>query len=254
MAREEGGTPAIVESVRAGLVVALKEGVGAERILELERRWWQRAQQRLSRNPHLEILGNPEAPRLPIVSVRVHRGGLVLHHEFVVALLDDLFGIQARGGCSCAGPYGHRLLCITPRRSAALRAQAARGYLGIKPGWTRVTFPYFMSETVVDYVLDAVDLVATHGHRLLTDYRFDVRSGRWQHRSAPGWPEPRLADLLSGAAPSAHRLGEDALSGQLERARSILLSRDDGPMDRPSGLPPELEALREFHLPPTCLG
>jgi len=253
VAREEGGTPAIVESVRAGLAVAVKEAVGTDRILDLERRWRLRVLTRWSGNPHLEILGHPDAPRLPIVSVRVHRAGRVLHHEFVVTLLDDLFGIQARGGCSCAGPYGHRLLCITPRRSAALRAQAARGFLGIKPGWARVTFPYFMSETVVDYVLEAVELVAAYGHRLLGDYVFDPRSGHWRHRDAPVGADPDLADLLSGPAPPPPRLGEDALAGQLEQARSVLQSRSDGLTDRPSGLPPELEALREFHLPPGCL-
>jgi hypothetical protein len=252
VAREEGGTPGIVESVRAGLVVALKEAVGTGRILDLERRWWRRALERWSRNPHLEILGIPDAPRLPIVSVRVHRGGRVLHHDFVVALLDDLFGIQARGGCSCAGPYGHRLLCITAHRSAALRAQVARGFLGIKPGWARVTFAYFMSEAVVDYLVEAVDLVATYGHRLLPDYAFDPRSGHWRHRHAPAEPDPALSDLLSGSA-AEQTLGEDVLAGQLAHARSILISRPDQLADRPSGLPAEVEALRDFHLPPACL-
>ena len=253
VAREEAGTPAIVESVRAGLAVAIKEAVGADRILDLERRWQLRVLSRWSRNPYLEILGHPDAPRLPIVSVRVHRGGRVLHHDYVVALLDDLFGIQARGGCSCAGPYGHRLLCITPRRSAALRAQAARGYLGIKPGWARITFPYFMSQAVVDYVVEAVDLVAEHGHRLLREYGFDPRSGHWRHRDPPAGAEPELTDLLSGPAPAPPQVGEEALAGQLEQARAVLQSRPDELTDRPSGLPPELEALREFHLPPDCL-
>src|SRR5690242_4424030 len=234
VAREEGGTPAIVESVRAGLAVAVKESVGADRILDLERRWRLRVFSRWAGNPHLEILGHPDAPRLPIVSVRIHRAGRVLHHEFVVALLDDLFGIQARGGCSCAGPYGHRLLCITPRRSAALRSQAARGYFGIKPGWARVTFPYFMSETVVDYVVEAVELVAGYGHRLLPDYVFDPRSGHWRHRRAPVGADPDLAEL-AGPAPATPRLGEDALAGQLERARAVLQSRPDELTDRPSG-------------------
>jgi selenocysteine lyase/cysteine desulfurase len=252
VAREEGGTPAIVESVRAGLVVGLKEAVGTQRILALEQGWWRRARDRWSRNPHLEILGNPDAPRLPIVGFRVHHGQRVLHHEFLVAVLDDLFGIQARGGCSCAGPYGHRLLCITPRRSAALRAQVARGHLGIKPGWARITFTYFMSEAVVDFLIDAVDLVATDGYRLLGDYRFDPGSGRWRHRDTPVTAAVGLDDLL-GPAPVRETLGEQALAGHLERARALLAARPPGLADRPSGLPAELEALRDFHLPAGCL-
>ena len=130
IAREEGGTPAIVESIRAGLAVALKDRVGTDVIAMREQRFWIRARERWLRNPHLEVLGDPNAHRLPVVSFRVHHRELVLHHHFVVAVLNDLFGIQTRGGCSCAGPYGHRLLCITPRRSAALRRQASAGVPG----------------------------------------------------------------------------------------------------------------------------
>src|SRR4029453_3237998 len=112
VAREEGGTPGIVESVRAGLVVAIKQAVGTDLIQAREQRFLRRALDRWRSNPNLELLGNLDAPRLPIVSFRVRHGARYLHHELVVAMLNDLFGIQARGGCSCAGPYGHRLLGI----------------------------------------------------------------------------------------------------------------------------------------------
>jgi selenocysteine lyase/cysteine desulfurase len=106
VAREEGGTPGIVESVRAGLVVALKQAVGTDLIQAREQRFLHLALARWRRNPNLELLGNLEVARLPIVSFRIRHGARHLHHELVVALLNDLFGIQARGGCSCAGPYG----------------------------------------------------------------------------------------------------------------------------------------------------
>ena len=101
--------------------------------------------------------------------------------------------------------------------------------------------------------LEAVDLVAEHGHRLLREYGFDPRSGHWRHRDPPAGAEPELTDLLSGPAPAPPQVGEEALAGQLEQARAVLQSRPDELTDRPSGLPPELEALREFHLPPDCL-
>jgi selenocysteine lyase/cysteine desulfurase len=193
VAREEGGTSAIVESVRAGLVLALKQAVGTDLIREREQRFLGRALERWRRNPNLELLGNLDAERLPIVSFRVRHGARYLHHELVVAMLSDLFGIQARGGCSCAGPYGHRLLGIDPERSRALSEQAGRGYLGIKPGWVRVSFNCFISEVVADFLVEAVDLLAGHGHRLLGEYRFDPCSGHWRHRLAPPgswWPRP----------------------------------------------------------------
>ena len=251
VAREEGGTPGIVESVRAGLVVALKQAVGTDLIQEREQRFLHRSVARWRDNPNLELLGNLEVPRLPIVSFRVRHGGRLLHHELVVALLNDLFGIQARGGCSCAGPYGHRLLGIGPERSRALSEQAGHGYLGIKPGWARLSFNYFISDRVADYLIEAVDLIATSGHRLLDQYRFGPRSGQWRHRQAPADPDPSLDDLLEGLPPVRRRLGEEALAGHLREAREILASASASAATRaPALLPPELERLRDFHLPP----
>ena len=112
--------------------------------------------------------------------------GRYLHHNFVVALLNDLFGIQSRGGCSCAGPYGHRLLGIDLERSHEFEREIAHGCEGIKPGWVRINFNYFISEAVFDYIVEAVRLVAEHGWRLLADYRFDPATGLWRHRGGPG--------------------------------------------------------------------
>ena len=111
--REEGGTPDIVGAIRAGLVFQLKDAVGAPRIRELEESWVRRAIATWEQNPRLYVLGDHQADRLSIVSFVVRHGeNGFLHHNYVVALLNDLFGIQSRGGCSCAGPYGHRLLGI----------------------------------------------------------------------------------------------------------------------------------------------
>ena len=116
----------------------------------------------------------------------VRHDGRYLHHNYVVALLNDLFGIQSRGGCSCAGPYGHRLLGIDIETSHEFEREITRGCEGIKPGWTRVNFNYFISETVFDYILDAVELVARDGWRLLPQYRFDPATGLWQHVGPTG--------------------------------------------------------------------
>ncbi|MCC9307377.1 aminotransferase class V-fold PLP-dependent enzyme [Kitasatospora sp. RB6PN24] len=269
VAREESGTPAIVESIRAGLVFALKEAVGTELIHTREERAWRAALARWRDNPDIVVLGNVDVPRLPVVSFLIRHEEQFLHHNYVVALLNDLFGIQARGGCSCAGPYGHRLLGIGPKRSEAFREQIVEhGFDGLKPGWTRVSFPYFMSDTVRDYVVDAVDLIAAEGHRLLPDYRFCPRTGRWRHRAAAGDPPLRLTDLrFDGPDPlgrPARRppLGEDALRGHLAEARALLAGRRPearAPLGGlraaapggPNGLPAGFEALRWFPLPPT---
>lgn len=261
VAREEGGTPAIVESIRAGLVFALKQAVGTDTIQAAEERHWRRALARWDRNPRIEVLGNHHARRLSIVSFRIRHGEHAhLHHNFVVALLNDLFGIQARGGCSCAGPYGHRLLAIDTRTSHALRDEVTRGCDGIKPGWVRVNFNYFISDTVRDYLIDAVDLVAARGHRLLPDYRFDPHTGQWRHHGGPVDPPLRLTDvrfgadgrLTAGGGPH-RRLGEEALAGQLARARETLAARRERLDDGPTGLPADFEHMRWFPLPPVCV-
>ena len=243
VAREEGGTPAIVESIRAGLVVGLKEQVGPGLIAARERRLWRRARRRWEAAPAIEILGDTRADRLSIVSFRVRSGRRYLHHNFVVALLNDLFGVQARGGCSCAGPYGHRLLGIDDAASVAFRDLVTRGYEGYKPGWTRITLTYFMSDTVADYLIEAVSLIAEHGHRLLPDYRFDPRTGLWSHHKTPATDLPgREYDRT---------LPEQALADHLDECRRLLTSRP-GPAaaaDDDPALPADLEASRWFRLP-----
>ena len=126
-AREEGGTPAIVGSIRAGLVFQLKEAVGVELIREREHDFIQRAIRSWEQNPNLRILGNRDAWRLGIVSFVVRHGERRLHHNYVATVLNDLFGIQARAGCSCAGPYGHRLPRDRPGDIQSVRARDRRG-------------------------------------------------------------------------------------------------------------------------------
>jgi hypothetical protein len=177
----------------------------------------------------------------------------------VVALLSDLFGVQCRGGCSCAGPYGHRLLGIDDARAREFAAQAVAGWLGVKPGWTRVSLSFAMSDAVVDYVIDAVHLVALHGARLLPDYRFDPASGLWSHRAAPP-PAVSLdalsydvAGSLAGWSGDPGTVPDDALDGYLAAGRSILSGRADPVTGRAGRVSDEFDRLCWFELPPTCL-
>ncbi|MCC6433867.1 MAG: aminotransferase class V-fold PLP-dependent enzyme, partial [Acidimicrobiales bacterium] len=193
--REEGGTPAIVESIRAGLVFQLKEAVGADTIRALEHAFVRKAVQRWSARPEIKILGNVDAWRLSIVSFMVRHGGRYLHYNYVVALLNDLFGIQARGGCSCAGPYGHRLLGIDDSTSCRFLDAIQSGHEAAKPGWVRVNFNYFISERQFEFLLAAIDWVAQHGWKLLPHYVFDEHTGQWTHRGGRREPAMRLVDV-----------------------------------------------------------
>jgi selenocysteine lyase/cysteine desulfurase len=254
--REEGGTPDIVGSIRAGLVFQLKTAVGTDTIRAREDSFTHRAMHRWEENPSIEILGSHDLPRLSIVSFVVRHDGPYLHHNFVVALLDDLFGIQSRGGCSCAGPYGHRLLGIDLDASHAFEREIERGCEGIKPGWVRVNFNYFIADEVFAYILEAVDIVATDGWKLLPWYRFDPATGLWRHASGSGESPMSLADVsYTGGSmrhPS-HDLHEPVsrLSVYLDEARALLAAPPAPPpgdgLTGPVG--PDFDGLRWFWLP-----
>jgi selenocysteine lyase/cysteine desulfurase len=252
--REEGGTPDIVGSIRAGLVFALKEAVGSEVIREREESFIRRAITSWSTNPNTEILGNRDAERLSIVSFVVRHDGRYLHHNFVVALLNDLFGIQSRGGCSCAGPYGHRLLGIDLDTSHEFEREIAKGCEGIKPGWVRVNFNYFIEDDTFEFILAAVHLVATHGWRLLPHYTFDPISGLWRHMFGPAEPPLSLFDVEFGASGlryPQHRTTAPGsmLEDYLAWAEEILATAETTEPPAPLEAGDDFEHLRWFPLP-----
>jgi len=255
--REEGGTPAIIESIRAGLVFLLKETVGGEVIEKLEADLVARAIGVWSANPRIHILGNLKARRLSIVSFLIRHDERYLHHNYVVALLNDLFGIQARGGCSCAGPYGHRLLGIGIDRSTLFKRAINSGCEGIKPGWVRVNLNYFCSASESEYIIQAIDFIADHGWKLLPYYDFHAESGLWHHIDREAPPVVGLRDFsfsekrFMSALPHLKET-EDRLEVYLRQAVDIVESavKEPLPDHRIPPLAPELEELRWFSLPP----
>ena len=256
--REEGGTPSIIGAIRCGLVFQLKESVGGTVIREREHRFIRQAIEEWSDVPQIRILGNPDLWRLSIVSFMVGHGEGFLHHNFVVTLLNDLFGIQARGGCSCAGPYGHRLLGIDITRSKAFEREVVRGCEGVKPGWVRVNFNYFISEVSFKYIVEAVKLVAREGWRLLPDYTFCPMSGLWKHRQGRPDPALRLTDLSYRRGRLEYRTRQStepewALEGYLEEARRVFSEAEGkgrgADLRGDSSITMDFEKLRWFPLP-----
>ena len=251
--REEGGTPAIVETVRAGLVFKLQQAVSTDEIERRERGFLRRALERFAACPDLEILGATGGERLSILSLRFKHGHRDLHYGFVVALLNDLFGIQVRGGCSCAGPYGHSLLGMDMATSRALERQIRAGALVMRPGWVRLNFNYFLGEADFEYIVAAIERVAAHGSRLLPAYHFDPLSGTWRYRGQGRDLPASLAGLAIDDL-CAGRWSRPAtplsLEGWLEVADGILATGADLAVDTSAlVLAPEAERLRWFVLP-----
>jgi len=199
--REEGGTPAIVEAIRAGLVFDLQRKVGPSRIRDIELQHSEEIIERLGSIPNLELLGSLDNERLPIISFRIRAGSRYLHYGFVTALLNDLFGIQARGGCSCAGPYAHSLLKLDLDTSRDICRLVESGHGIYRPGWTRFSVNYFTPHEEIEYILSAIELIAEHGHKMLNQYKVSDSSGMWhvdgfrrQLTNLDPWNSQQLSD------------------------------------------------------------
>ncbi|CAN4126297.1 unnamed protein product [Withania somnifera] len=202
--REDAGTPPIIQKVRTALAFWVKEFISHKVIERMEHTYIELALQRLLPNPNIWILGNVTAKRQAVLSFLIYtttystssdgHGGdselylwretgnkrdKPLHGPFVAKLLNDLFGIQARGGCACAGPYGHSLLKVDEPQSLAFKDAIEMGYTGVKPGWTRISFPYYMSKEEFEFILAALEFISIYGQRFLPLYHFNWKSGAW---------------------------------------------------------------------------
>ena len=198
--REKAGTPGVLQTLKAGLVFQIKDAVGTDVIHKRELEFTDRALRSWGENSDIEILGNPDpGSRVGIISFNIRNpSGKYLHHKFLTVLLNDLFGIQSRAGCSCAGPYGHRLLHIDTATSEKYRAAVQQGHCGLKPGWCRVGLHWVMDDAEANYVIDAVNFIAREGYRFLSLYDFDLATGTWVHKYATGQlPEFSLEQALN---------------------------------------------------------
>ncbi|XP_017757061.1 PREDICTED: uncharacterized protein LOC108548558 [Eufriesea mexicana] len=194
--REESGTAGVVETIRCGLAMQLKENVTPRAIVARQDKISRQVLAHVRTIPELILLGSgsQNVKRLPIFSFMVrHPRGTFLHHNFVCAVLNDVFGIQARGGCACAGRYAHDLMGIDQQLAKEYQKALVEGERntvneetnaeGLRPGFAKLSFPYFMSEAEVAFVLEALKMVATEGWKLLPQYVLNPDTGEWRHHT-----------------------------------------------------------------------
>jgi selenocysteine lyase/cysteine desulfurase len=190
--REEAGTPNVIGDIRAGLSFAVKDAIGLDTIVTRNALLNERALSAWRSHPRIELLGNLDAERLPIFSFRIRdgRGGYV-HHQLITRMLSDRFGIQARGGCACAGPYVHRLIDIDEAASEDLRKAIANGEEMLKPGFTRLNFSVLMSDEKAAYVIESLISLANDATEWEIHYSVDERRAVFS---------PKVGSKVSGAA------------------------------------------------------
>lgn len=159
--REEAGTPNIIGDIRVAMVFMIKAAIGLDYIAQRDKQFAQMAFAKWSDNPNIGILAAKHAKRLPIFSFVIYDGdGGYISHEAFTRLLSDAAGIQVRGGCACAGPYGHRLLGVGRQQSELIRKAICAGEVVEKPGWVRLNFSYLMDDETAAYIIEQVDILA----------------------------------------------------------------------------------------------
>jgi hypothetical protein len=220
------------------------EQVGIDVIEERERELIGRALPRLAAIDGVRLLGNVDAPRLAVASFLVASGGKQLHAKFVVRLLSDLFGIQGRAGCSCAGPYGHSLLNIDEETSSCFLEAIEAGYEGVKPGWTRLSFHYLIDDDEMGFLIDAVAFVAREGFRFLPLYSFDWRTGAWRHKVASAHHAHETgASSHHAFDPSAWRAVKRSTSPRREDYAEYLAAAERSALELASASPADADAV-----------
>lgn len=178
-AREDGGTPGFLQAIRAALAVRLKERMGVDNIRQRERELLDVALPSLRSTPGIHLLANQVDDRLGIISFYVEN----VHYNLVTKLLNDRYGVQVRGGCSCAGTYGHYLLHVDPTRSRHIAERIDHGDLSEKPGWVRLSLHPTMTDSELHYILDAIQHVVTDAQALQNDYVYSPQTNEFHHRN-----------------------------------------------------------------------
>lgn len=179
-AREDGGTPGFLQAIKAALCVQLKQEMNPVRMLEREEELLKTAFKELKSIPGLHILADHIEKRLGILSFYLEN----LHYNLVVKLLNDRYGIQVRGGCSCAGTYGHYLLHIGPSQSRSITDQIDRGNLSAKPGWVRLSLHPTMTDHELDYILSGIREIARNHEHWQKDYQYSPADNEFRHIGA----------------------------------------------------------------------
>lgn len=176
--REDGGTPGFLQTIRTALAIRLKEKMGVENILQREEELLEIAFEKLNKIPNVKILAPQHQHRLPVISFYIDE----MHFNLGVKLLNDRFGIQTRGGCSCAGTYGHYLLHVDEQTSRDITCEINEGNLSHKPGWLRMSLHPTTTTTELIFACDAIKELAENFKSWAEDYQYDPKTNEYTQK------------------------------------------------------------------------
>lgn len=191
--REDGGTPGFLQTIKTALAINLKDHMGVENIHRREDELLRKVFSELPKVNRLKILAEHTTERLGIISFYFEH----LHYNLVVKLLNDRYGIQVRGGCACAGTYGHYLLNVDYEHSHSITSKISTGDLSEKPGWIRFSLHPTMTDQELDYIISAIDDIGKYHHKWSPDYQYNPRTNEFRHHKASGDYSLRMREWFS---------------------------------------------------------
>ena len=186
--REDGGTPGFLQTMRAAMAIRLKEDMDVKKMHEREDYLINYMFDRMEQIPGLHILAGNIRERIGAISFFMDH----VHYNLIAKLLNDHYGIQTRGGCSCAGTYGHYLLNVDPTLSEQIRQRISTGDLSEKPGWVRISVHPTMTDKEAEVICDALENIAVHSEEYLKDYQYDPHDNEFHHKTF----EDRTAGII----------------------------------------------------------
>ncbi|MBO3116430.1 aminotransferase class V-fold PLP-dependent enzyme [Winogradskyella sp. DF17] len=191
--REDGGTPGFLQTIKTALAIKLKEQMGVDQILKREHELLHIIFERLTPYENIHILAGQHKDRLGVISFYIDH----LHYNLGVKLLNDRFGIQTRGGCSCAGTYGHYLLHVDYQTSHELTNEITIGDLVRKPGWIRLSIHPTTTNSEIEFVCDSIIRLATHHNEWAKEYDYSKSNNEFVHKSQSGKEDQSTVSIES---------------------------------------------------------
>ena len=176
--REDGGTPGFLQAIKIALSIKLKEQMGIQNILEREHELNTIVFNKLSKIKNLTLLAPDHTNRLGVFSFYIENA----HYNLIVKLLNDRFGVQTRGGCSCAGTYGHYLLHVDQLTSKAIEQKILEGCLMERPGWIRMSIHPTMTNAEIEFICDAIEAVSKNYQDWQNDYTYNSAKNEFVHK------------------------------------------------------------------------
>jgi selenocysteine lyase/cysteine desulfurase len=191
--REDGGTPPFLQAIKAAMCIRLKEEMGIENILQREEEMLHLIFDRFSKMKNVDVLEGDVQKRLGVISFIV-KGA---HHGLIAKMLNDRFGIQTRGGCSCAGTYGHILLDVDKTRSHEILHSIRSGDLLCKPGWIRLSVHPTMTNAEINFIMDAIELTASRFRVWMKDYEYDSERSEYAFKAFEPMEHQKVEDWFN---------------------------------------------------------